>query len=179
MADHANDIDALLSMLWRDGRDKYHSAVTALVAERNKLVEDNASQTYKGNSVRYWHDKASAYKATIGSLWEILESAAVRPDGERTITAVLTALVAERNKAKADFVDAWRERSEFAKRIDEADAALAAAIKQRDGYRSALERIANEDYRGNRSKESQIAFDALAAADAARDAMRKGATDAK
>lgn len=31
------DIDALLSILWQDGRDKHHSALTALVAERNEL----------------------------------------------------------------------------------------------------------------------------------------------
>ena len=43
--------------------------------------------------------------------------------------AALTALVAERNKAKADFSEAWRERSEFAKRIDEADAALSDVLQ--------------------------------------------------
>lgn len=43
--------------------------------------------------------------------------------------SALTALVAERDKAKLDFSEAWRERSEFAKRIDEADAALAAALQ--------------------------------------------------
>ena len=41
----------------------------------------------------------------------------------------LTALVAERDKAKSDFSEAWRERSEFAKRIDEADAALEDALQ--------------------------------------------------
>ena len=92
------DIDGLLFLLRdRPRHSRHHAALTALVAERDKLVEDNASQTYKGNSVRYWHDKASARKALIDSLWEILESAAVRPDGERTITASLTALVAERD----------------------------------------------------------------------------------
>lgn len=112
MSDPTNDIDALLDALVptasgfgdceisRADARRYHAALTALVAERNKLVEDNASQTYKGNSVCYWHDKANAYKATIGSLWEILESAAVRPDGERTITTALTALVAERDSLK-------------------------------------------------------------------------------
>ena len=127
MTDPTKDIDALRDLLAAQSRFGFHSALTALVAERDKLVEDNASQTYKGNSVRYWHDKASAYKATIGSLWEILESAAVRSPVDQTIADALTALVAERNKAKADFSDAWRARCEFAKRIDEADAALAAA----------------------------------------------------
>ena len=44
---------------------------------------------------------------------------------------------------------------------------LAAMQKQRDEAVNALKRIAHYDYRGNRSGESQIAMDALAA-------MRKG-----
>ena len=111
MSGPTNDIDALAAFLmtasygddpWADpdNAKDWSRALTALVAEREKLVEDNASQTYKGNSVRYWHDKACAYKATIWSVWEILGSAAVHPDGERTITAALTALVAERDGLK-------------------------------------------------------------------------------
>ncbi len=116
MSDIDKIINALLDCL--NGRlsvDQW-DALTALVAERDKLVEDNASQTYKGNSVRYWHDKASAYRATIGSLWEILESAAVCPDGERTITASLTALVAERNSLRAKLAaakDAQRDAERY------------------------------------------------------------------
>jgi chromosome segregation ATPase len=41
------------------------------------------------------------------------------------LRADLAQRTAERDAAKAHFVDAWRERSEFAKRIDEADADLA------------------------------------------------------
>ena len=44
--------------------------------------------------------------------------------------AALSALVAERDKAKSDFSEAWRERTEFAQRIDEADAEII-ALKQR------------------------------------------------
>jgi hypothetical protein len=100
VSDDDNTIDALLAYMETVPRPDLRANLTALVAEREKLVEDNASQTYKGNSVRYWHDKACAYKATIRSVWEILGSAAVHPDGERTITAALTALVAERDGLK-------------------------------------------------------------------------------
>jgi hypothetical protein len=40
---------------------------------------------------------------------------------------------------------------------------LLAIVGERDAYKEALERIANQDYRGNRSAESQIAFKTLAA----------------
>jgi hypothetical protein len=51
--------------------------------------------------------------------------------------------------------------------VENLRAEIAAAIKDRDGLLRALEEIANQDYRGNRSNESLIAQRALAA-------MRKG-----
>lgn len=63
----------------------------------------------------------------IDALLEYLGLIAI-PEAPRYHRA-LAALVAERDKAKADFSEAWRERSEFAKRIDEADAALADVLK--------------------------------------------------
>jgi|GEM_PF-5192918 septal ring factor EnvC (AmiA/AmiB activator) len=62
----------------------------------------------------------------IDALFQVL--AHVR--GTEHHRAALTALVAERNKAQSDFSEAWRERSEFAKRIDEADAEILALRKR-------------------------------------------------
>ena len=97
-----NDIERLLEHL--DGGisqdHRWAEAVRALVAERNALAEDNASQTDKGNSVRYWHDKACAYKSTIADGFAILDSAGIHADGERTLSNLLTALVADRNALK-------------------------------------------------------------------------------
>ena len=50
-------------------------------------------------------------------------------DQGKDFSRALTALVAERDKAKADFSDAWRERCEFARRIDAADEELAGAVR--------------------------------------------------
>jgi hypothetical protein len=47
-------------------------------------------------------------------------------------TAEVAKANAERDEARAHFRDAWRERSEFAKRIDEADADLAQRTAERD-----------------------------------------------
>ena len=56
----------------------------------------------------------------------------------------LTALVAERDKAKADFSDAWRERCEFARRIDEADGAIFAVVAERDRLKRRVAELEKE-----------------------------------
>ena len=48
---------------------------------------------------------------------------------------LVKALVAERDKAKADFSDLWRERCEFARRIDESDGAIFEVVAERDALR--------------------------------------------
>lgn len=65
----------------------------------------------------------------IDALLRLLEGGGWVPARPR-VHAALTALVAERNKAQSDFSEAWRERSEFAKRIDEADAEILALRKR-------------------------------------------------
>lgn len=55
--------------------------------------------------------------------------------GWKDFHRALTALVAERDKAKSDFSAAWGERSEFAKRIDEADGAIFAVVAERNALR--------------------------------------------
>lgn len=96
-------------------------------------MSDTARQAWK----RWWDDEGSGIQPSIAQSDE---------DFARYITEI-----AWSNGAYARYADIDRLRAE-----------LAAAIKQRDNYRSALERIANQDYRGNRSTESQIAFSALA-----------------
>jgi hypothetical protein len=99
------------------------------------------------------------------------------------LRADLAQRTAERDATNAHFLDAWRERADFARELERelalrtaernALAADLAALKaERDEAVDALKRIATYDYRGNQSGESQIARHALIA-------MRKGDGDGK
>ena len=100
-----NDIDALLRLLSAydfEYDSRYHAALTALVAERDALARENEAQTYEGNSVIYWSDRAKAYGKCIDAIWCVLSAAGYQPDGEKHIVDTLTALVAERDGLKQE-----------------------------------------------------------------------------
>ena len=81
------------------------------------------------------------------------------------LRAELAAAIKQRDEAMdtaATHQRNWYEaKTEFGAARAKMRAELAAAIKDRDGLRCALEEIANQDYRGNRSNESLIAQRAL------------------
>ena len=63
---------------------------------------------------------------------------------------------------RIDELEAERDRRDAKWRVVLLDGEDPHAIKnERDRYRDALEQISNMDYRGNRSKESEIAYRAL------------------
>ena len=97
MSDNDNDIDALLTYLAAHSRFGFHSALTALVAERDKLEHYNAEQIYRGNSVGWWYEKHSASSKSIRYMSRVLTDAGFPADGDTSITDRLTALVAERD----------------------------------------------------------------------------------
>ena len=124
MSDTQTDIDALLTDLVKRSRFGWHTALAALIAERDDLRRENEAQTYNGNSVSYWHQKAKAYGGCVDSLWIVLSAAGYQPDGVKHIVDALTALVAERDALVAE--------------RDRLRAALAAAIEDKNEARQRL-----------------------------------------
>ena len=139
---NTNDINALLLLLSERKTNgcyfdqRYHAALTALVAERDALARENETQTYKGNSVWYWNQKAEAYGGCIDSLWIMLSAAGYPPDGMKPIADALTALVAERDGLREQLrlanIDQFNTEAEANDRDRELREQLADAIKQRE-----------------------------------------------
>jgi hypothetical protein len=71
------------------------------------------------------------------ALFDLSSDSGVRWSGEfmAEVAAALRALLDENDRLRADIATVWRERSEFAKRIDEADADLAQRTAERDEAR--------------------------------------------
>lgn len=78
----------------------------------------------------------------------------VRADFARELETQLDAALAELGKMFLSAAETADRNVELRRRAEKAEAKIITA-------RSALSRIANSDYRGNRSTESQIAFAAL------------------
>ena len=113
----SDDIKALQAQLMKAREDDgwfitgdqakdFSRALTALVAERDALARENEAQTYEGNSVIYWSDRAKAYGKCIDAIWCVLSAAGYQPDGEKHIVDTLTALVAERDGLRKQLADA-------------------------------------------------------------------------
>lgn len=60
-------------------------AIRQAIEERDAAVRDTEllanEMVYKGNSVQWWHSKATAYKAALGKAWDALNAAGIHADG--------------------------------------------------------------------------------------------------
>jgi hypothetical protein len=177
MSEKTNDIDALLHDVAH--LPVTHARVAALVAERDALARENEAQTYKGNSVWYWNQKAKEYGGCIDSLWIMLSAAGYPPDGMKPIVDALTALVAERDVLRR------RVAAQDADLLAAANAILHGRLESHppaDRERELRERLVCAALTALCADPRYEVADAervVAIADATLAAMRKGDTDGK
>ena len=54
---------------------------------------------YRGNSVAWWHSKATAYRDAINRSWDALKEAGIHPDGKTDVSAAILQLAERYNAA--------------------------------------------------------------------------------
>jgi len=94
----AHDLDAI-----RQAIEERDAALQACSDLANEMV-------YRGNSVAWWHSKATAYRAAIDRCWEALRDAGIHPDGKTDVATAIRQL-AERSNAPHEGADAALSRT--------------------------------------------------------------------
>ena len=69
----------------REAEEKYRQLAEELIYK---------SGVVQGNSVGWWHSKATAYRAALERAWEALNEAGVKADGEKDVAAGIRELAA-------------------------------------------------------------------------------------
>lgn len=64
--------------------DVVRQAIEERDAMESRYHELAKSMTYKGNSVAWWHSKATAYRNAIDEVWSALKAAGIYADGAKT-----------------------------------------------------------------------------------------------
>lgn len=55
------------------------------------------SMIYHGNSVAWWHSKATAYKNALGECWKALGEAGIKADGQTSVADAIRQLAARQS----------------------------------------------------------------------------------
>ena len=66
----------------------------AAIAERDQLA---SQMIYRGNSVSWWHSKATSYRDAIGKCWDALKEAGINADGHTTVVDAIRKLATEQH----------------------------------------------------------------------------------
>ena len=82
----AHDLDVI-----RQAIEERDAALQACSDLANEMV-------YRGNSVAWWHSKATAYRDAIDRCWDALRDAGIHPDGKTDVATAIRQL-AERSNA--------------------------------------------------------------------------------
>lgn len=83
-------------------------AIRQAIEERDAAVRDtellSTEMVYKGNSVQWWHSKATAYKDALGKAWDALAAAGIHSDGTFDVAEGIRRLAATQsaNSGEAD-----------------------------------------------------------------------------
>jgi len=84
----AHDLDVI-----RQAIEERDAALQACDDLANEMI-------YRGNSVAWWHSKATAYRDAIDRCWDALKDAGIHPDGKTDVATAIRQL-AERSNALA------------------------------------------------------------------------------
>ena len=68
----------------RMGLDAIRQAIEERDEMERKYHDLAEHMVYRGNSVAWWHSKATAYRNAIDEAWDALTTAGIRADGTKT-----------------------------------------------------------------------------------------------
>lgn len=68
----------------RMGLDAIRQAIEERDEMERKYHDLAEHMVYHGNSVSWWHSKATAYRNAIDEVWDALKAAGIRADGTKT-----------------------------------------------------------------------------------------------
>jgi hypothetical protein len=70
------------------------------IEERDAAIRNTellaTEMVYHGNSVQWWHSKATAYKSALGEAWDALRAAGIQSDGQTTVAEGIRKLAASK-----------------------------------------------------------------------------------